>query len=148
MLQIIASMATRFGRWRSYGPIPDLRRAKTRPLSRGPIAGPSHARPANDSHSRLEHRARSEFPDVKPFASKLRHSDMLWPRRCFVREFRSGSFMIRRTEVRPFTDKQIALLKTFADSGSHRHRERAVVQGIAGAQRRIARGPGASDGNC
>ena len=29
----------------------------------------------------------------------------------------------------------------------HRHRERAAVQGIAGAQRRIARGPGASDGD-
>ena len=28
---------------------------------------------------------------------------------------RSGRFMIRRAEVRPFTDKQIELLKTFAD---------------------------------
>ena len=38
-----------------------------------------------------------------------------------------GLIFIRRLEVRPFTDKQITLLKTFADSGRHRHRERAAV---------------------
>ena len=36
-------------------------------------------------------------------------------RRCCGKGSPSGLFMIRRTEVRPFTDKQIALLKTFAD---------------------------------
>ena len=37
---------------------------------------------------------------------------------------------IRRTEVRPFTEKQIASLKTFADSSRHRDRERAALQRI------------------
>ena len=33
------------------------------------------------------------------------------------------------------SDKQIALLKTFADSGGHRHRERAPVQGAGAPER-------------
>ena len=34
---------------------------------------------------------------------------------CFAKVFAIGAILIRRTEVRPFTEKQIALLKTFAD---------------------------------
>ena len=34
---------------------------------------------------------------------------------CFAKDVAIGVIYVRRTEVRPFTDKQIALLKTFAD---------------------------------
>jgi GAF domain-containing protein len=35
----------------------------------------------------------------------------------------------------PFSDSQVALLKTFADQGRHRHRERPAVPGAGEPQR-------------
>ena len=54
---------------------------------------------------------------------------------------------IRRTEVRPFHREANRTSQNLRRPGRDRHRERAVVQGTRGAQRGIARGAGASDGN-
>ena len=62
----------------------------------------------------LAQRLPEGFPDAGLYARSSVFGRFL-PRRCFAKVIPSGRCHIRRTEVRPFTDKQIALLETFAD---------------------------------
>jgi signal transduction histidine kinase len=56
----------------------------------------------------------TEFPEVKEFQARWGHRTVLATP--LLREgIATGAILIRRKEVRPFSDKQIALLKTFAD---------------------------------
>jgi signal transduction histidine kinase len=58
--------------------------------------------------------AGQEFPDGHKLATQNRHRTTLATP--LIREGKPiGALLIRRTEVRPFNNKQIALLKTFAD---------------------------------
>jgi GAF domain-containing protein len=58
--------------------------------------------------------AGDEFPDGQSMASRFGHRTTLAIP--LIRENQAiGSIVIRRTQVRPFSDKQIALLHTFAD---------------------------------
>ena len=89
----------------------------------------------------------TEFPESKLAQQRFGDSDHPLRRRCCAKGLPIGVILIRRTEVRPFTEKQIKLLETFASTGRHRHRERAACSKNSGAQRGVARGAGASDGN-
>src|SRR4030095_13665297 len=56
----------------------------------------------------------SEFPHSKELQGRTGARTIL-ATPLLREEVAIGAIVIRRTEVRPFTDKQIALLKTFAD---------------------------------
>ena len=97
-----------------YGPVEPGLRSLSDPLFRGTADRPSHHRKTNDSRSRHSWRSQSQVPGQPTWPTRGVSEPFLLPR-CCVKGLPSVLIMIRRTEVQPFTDKQVALLKTFAD---------------------------------
>ena len=95
-----------------YGPVP-LGQAH-RPLARGLPVGRAVLDRQTVHILDLAAELETEFPDAKPLQQQI------GTRTCLatplLREgVAIGAILIRRMDVRPFTEKQIALLKTFAD---------------------------------
>ena len=60
-------------------------------------------------------RSAKRVPGCAGYLDRLRVFAPCSPPRCCAKGVAIGAIHIRRTEVRPFSDKQIALLETFAD---------------------------------
>jgi signal transduction histidine kinase len=97
-----------------HGEIPALDSGAEVPISRGLV----HGRAVMDRRIVHVHdlaaEVDTEFPDSKIYQKQFGTRTMLAVP-LFREDTPIGTIIIRRTEVRPFTDKQIALLKTFAD---------------------------------
>ena len=101
----------------SYGPVPSRLRGEAIRISRASVAGRAvvdrqtvHVR---DLLSDLD----TEFPDAKPYSKLWGHRTTL-ATPLMQGSVPIGAIFIRRTEVRPFSDKQIEVLRTFADKAA------------------------------
>ena len=99
----------------SYGNVPaDLAVGGTRPLSRGSVSGRCIVDRQVVHMQDMMAEREEDYADAWHIDERLGiRTSLAVP---LLREgIPVGAIMIRRTEVRPFTDKQIALLQTFAD---------------------------------
>jgi two-component system, NtrC family, sensor kinase len=98
-----------------HGPIPALGRVGqvVSPLTRGLVVGRAVLERQTIHVADLQ-AERHEYPEGSEFACRLGHRTILAVPLIRADEA-IGAIYIRRTEVRPFTDRQIELLKTFAD---------------------------------
>jgi GAF domain-containing protein len=93
-----------------YGPVPAL----PNPISRGSTSGRAVIERRTIHIPDLSAESEEEFPVSKAFAGQM--GDRTTLATPLLREgVPAGAILIRRKEVRPFTNKQIALLKTFGD---------------------------------
>ena len=100
----------------SFGELGRLSKGEAAPLDRSSVTGRSIC-DLQPVHIADMENAGDEFPLGREFATRFRHRTILSVP--LIREGRAlGAILVRRTEVRPFEQKHIALLTTFADQAA------------------------------
>jgi PAS domain S-box-containing protein len=95
----------------------ELRDFEGAPVSRGSVAGRSVLDGRQIHVHDITGPSGVEFPVSRAFGQQIGHRTMLATP--MLREgIPFGAIFVRRTEVRPFSDKQLALLQTFADQAA------------------------------
>src|SRR5262249_49870036 len=97
----------------SYGPLPKTTSGEARPISRGSVNGRAVVDRRTIHVHDLAAESETEWPEGVVFQRRFGHRTILATP--LLREGTPiGAITIRRWEVRPFSDKQIKLLETFA----------------------------------
>jgi GAF domain-containing protein/DNA-binding response OmpR family regulator len=100
-----------------YGPLPALKDGETLPLTLGLITGRSVIERRAIHIEDVSKLSASEYPESTKLQNRLGHRTVIAIP--LMREgSATGAIVVRRNEVRPFTEKQIALLSTFADQAA------------------------------
>ena len=98
----------------SYGALPKTTPEETRPINRGSVNGRAVVDRRTIHVHDLAAESETEWPEGVAFQRRFGHRTILATP--LLREGTPiGAINIRRWEVRPFSDKQIKLLETFAD---------------------------------
>ena len=100
-----------------YGPIPALSDGEALPLTSGLITGRAILEHRTIHIEDINQLSESDYPDSIALQKRLGHRTVLASP--LLREGNAiGAIVIRRNEVRPFTQKHGALLETFADQAA------------------------------
>jgi two-component system, NtrC family, sensor kinase len=98
----------------SYGPLPKTTSGEARPINRGSVNGRAVVDRRTIHVHDLAAESETEWPEGVAFQRRFGHRTILATP--LLREGTPiGAITIRRWEVRPFSEKQVKLLETFAD---------------------------------
>jgi signal transduction histidine kinase len=101
----------------SYGSLPKISAGESRPLNRGSLNGRAVVDRCTIHVHDLAAVDENEWPEAKTFQKRFGHRTILATP--LIRDgVPLGAITVRRMEVRPFSDDQIALLETFAEQAS------------------------------